>query len=199
MLSSARVPADTCWLHPLQLSGHEPSEWGDELTAARWPARVIAERVLDALREDGKLHLPVDPIVVARDLGINVYNSRLGPAVSGMIVKLRDDEEPDIFLNDEHSPVRQRFTCAHELGHYFGNYTRNGVRRTTYSHKRDSLSSCGTDVEEKYANSFAANLLMPEDDVRDLVRRGYNTVELASRLWVSPEAAANRLNSLGLR
>lgn len=169
-------------------------------TAARWPAQKIAERVLGILRDDnGTLRLPVDPVVVARDLGLNVFNQRLPSSVSGMIVKLREDEEPDIFLNDEHAPVRQRFTCAHELGHYFGNYTPSGERHKTYTHRRDSLSSCGTSVEEMYANKFAANLLMPESEVRRLNSMGYDSMELARRFWVSPEAVSNRLRTLGLR
>lgn len=168
--------------------------------AARWTAKEIAGQVLTALREDagGFLRLPVDPIVVARGLGINVYTKSLGPSVSGMIIKQRADDPPDIFLNDEHAPVRQRFTCAHELGHHFGNYTWRGERKKTYVHRRDSLSACGTDIEEMYANSFAAHLLMPEEEVRRLHGKGYDAVRLARAFWVSIEAMTNRMGNLGL-
>lgn len=167
--------------------------------AARWPAKDIATRVLDTLRDEtDRLTLPVDPVVVARSLGINVYNSTLGPSVSGMIVKRDPDDDPDIFLNDEHSPVRQRFTCAHELGHYFGNFTWNGERKRVYTHRRDALSACGTDVEEKYANAFAANLLMPAEEVKRLRGMGHDAVEMSRAFWVSVEAMGNRMRSLGL-
>jgi Zn-dependent peptidase ImmA (M78 family) len=168
--------------------------------AARWTAKDIAAQVLQALREDnhGVLPIPIDPIVVARKLGINVYAKDLGPQLSGMIVKSRADDPPDIFLNEEHAPVRQRFTCAHELGHHFGNYTWSGERNNTYVHQRGALAACGTHIEEKYANAFAANLLMPEEEVRRFHAKGLDEVELARQFWVSTDAMTNRLQNLGL-
>lgn len=141
---------------------------------------------------------PIDPVVVARQLGINVFSSQLPADVSGYIVKREANSAPDIFLNSEHSPVRQRFTCAHELGHYFAMLNKGERAPTTYVFKRDALASCGIDNSEIYANQFAANLLMPESVVRGLYRDGYDVIEMARELHVSVDAMKHRLDNLGL-
>ncbi|KAA0096937.1 ImmA/IrrE family metallo-endopeptidase [Mycolicibacterium sp. P1-18] len=141
---------------------------------------------------------PIDPVVVARQLGINVYSSALPADVSGYIVKRAASSAPDIFLNSEHSPVRQRFTCAHELGHYFAILNKGANAPDTYVFKRDALASCGIDNSEIYANQFAANLLMPESVVRDLVSQGLDVIEVARELHVSVDAMSHRMRNLGL-
>lgn len=146
----------------------------------------------------GIIFTPIDPVVVARQLGINVYSSALPADVSGYIVKRNATSAPDIFLNSEHSPVRQRFTCAHELGHYFAMLDRGENAPDTYVFKRDGLASCGIDSSEIYANQFAANLLMPEKVVRDLVREGFDVIEIARELHVSVDAMTHRMRNLGL-
>ncbi|WP_058036865.1 ImmA/IrrE family metallo-endopeptidase [Rhodococcus sp. KB6] len=163
----------------------------------RWPAHEAAALVLKELRgPDGRLAYPIDPVRIARDLGINVYSAKLENSLSGLIAKTSEVEPPEVFLNSEHAPVRQRFTCAHELGHYFHNETDSGPGLKTYVHRRDARSSCGTDVEEIYANQFAANLLMPEDVVKDLYAMYGNPVPVAMELEVSLEALNLRMKKL---
>src|SRR3954469_4734973 len=64
-------------------------------------------------------HLPVDPFAIARKLGIQVFiDYGLPGEVSGMLRKRSGYQDPEILLNANDSRNRQRFTCAHELGHY---------------------------------------------------------------------------------
>ncbi|WFR72927.1 ImmA/IrrE family metallo-endopeptidase [Prescottella defluvii] len=166
----------------------------------RWTAKQAADLVINALRTpDGRISYPIDPVTIARDLGINVYSAKLDNSLSGMIVKASANDGAEIFLNSEHAPVRQRFTCAHELGHYFHNFTPDGERMETYLHRRDARSACGTHSEEIYANQFAANLLMPSEVVKDLAVIHGNAVSIADSLQVSLDAIGIRLNSLGIR
>jgi len=143
----------------------------------------------------GDRGIPVDPAKVAHRLGIKVFEAELESDLSGALVK-ELAEDPAILLNTHDSVNRQRFTCAHELGHY--------VRRSAdldqyeYVDKRDALAAAGTDPEEIFANSFAAALLMPEAEVRAWAKRGYDEIELASKFGVSREAMHNRLNALRL-
>jgi len=97
---------------------------------------------------------PVDPIYIAQGIGIQVYRATLDPEVSGMLVK-KPGLDPEIYLNRRDSDNRQRFTCAHELGH--------NVKRAAsdedaweYVDARGPTASRGTHSDEIYANRFAA-------------------------------------------
>ncbi|WP_200170728.1 ImmA/IrrE family metallo-endopeptidase [Tomitella cavernea] len=136
--------------------------------------------------------------MIARDLGINVYSVQMDNNRSGMIAKVDRNSDPEIFLNSEHAPVRQRFTCAHELGHYFHNMTAAGPEHEAYVHRRDERSACGTYEEEIYANQFAAALLMPEPIVRELLAGYQDPVRVARELGVSLDALKHRMKNLGL-
>jgi Zn-dependent peptidase ImmA (M78 family) len=143
--------------------------------------------------------LPIDPVKIARKLGVEVVEAYLGSATSGALIKERQ-RVPTIVLNQTDSPNRKRFTCAHELGHY--------MRRTDgaddqggeyeYVDRRDPLASTGTDAVEIYANRFAASLLMPVEHVRRLAVEGMRDVQMAIRFDVSLEAMQYRLRDLGL-
>jgi hypothetical protein len=169
---------------------------------ARRDADQLLRRVWGVPGEPG-FWLPVDPIRVARHLGIDVYTNRLGSNVAAVLAK-EPGEDPVIVLNAADSRNRQRFSCAHELGHY--------VRRTNqsafdpvafdtndyeYTDYRSSLSSTGEDPDEVYANGFAAALLMPEAEVRRH-HRDKSPIDLALIFDVSQEAMQIRLNSLRL-
>lgn len=154
-----------------------------------------AQAASELLDESWDGVLPVDPVVLAQLLGIRVLNARLKEDVSGALVKRRGTD-PSILLNKEDSKNRKRFTCAHELGHF--------IRRSDepeqyeYVDYRDQLSSSGTDEEEKFANSFAANLLMPEALVREFHDEGLPAFRMAKRFGVSQEAMHFRLENLRL-
>lgn len=150
------------------------------------------------LREQSEMRLPVDPFLIARRLGISVFVSPLDEGVSGMLVKRAGYDDPQIYLNENDSRNRQRFTCAHELGHY--------VKRTAegndgalweYVDRRDDLAATGRDPEEVYANKFAASLLMPDDLVKRMKDR--SVAALAYEFGVSADAMNFRLDNLGLR
>jgi Zn-dependent peptidase ImmA (M78 family) len=173
-------------------------EWNDP----KKDAEQLLRRVWGTPGEPG-FWLPVDPIRIARQLGIDVYTNRLDANLAAVLAK-DPGHDPVIVLNASDSRNRQRFSCAHELGHY--------VRRTNqavldpaafdtndyaYSDYRSTLSSTGEDAEEVYANGFAAALLMPEAEVRKRFR-GSSPIDLAVVFDVSQEAVQIRLNTLGL-
>ncbi|MEU6095852.1 XRE family transcriptional regulator [Streptomyces sp. NPDC047079] len=93
-------------------------------------------------------------------------------------------------------PTRQRFTLAHELGHILAKDAQDLLTETHLSpgHQKD--------LTEVRANVFAANLLMPRDEIMSAVREGELTDEyltsLVVRFQVSPSALAARLGQLGV-
>jgi Zn-dependent peptidase ImmA (M78 family) len=138
---------------------------------------------------------PVDPVRIARRLGIEVLDAQFAPNVSGALVK-RPGQDPVILVNAADSPNRKRFTCAHEIGHF----VRRSDSPDAYERVdlRGPLASAGQDPEEIYANAFAACLLMPEAEVRRLVKSGKSELELAQYFDVSREAMQYRLQNLRL-
>lgn len=160
-------------------------------------ARELLERAW--LKDDPpRLRLPVDPIAIARQLGIEVYTDyELPPEVSGMLRKRAGYEDPEILLNARDSRNRQRFTCAHELGHYTQRVKSGEDEAWEYVDRRDPLSAQGQAPEEVYANQFAAELLMPRDAV-DSRAADSNAAVLALDFGVSGDAMRFRLENLGL-
>lgn len=156
---------------------------------------TAAEKVLDAVwpkSSEGHFLLPIDPIVVARALGIEVYTARLPPDESGKLVK-EAGGPPRVYLNDAHHKNRQRFTTAHEVGHFVD---RAGDDEMEFVDSRDATSAWGTKPEERYANAFAAELLMPRREVKRYANLG--AVAAARVFVVSVESMGLRLTNLQL-
>lgn len=152
--------------------------------------RLLKQSWVDAY---GTVPIPVDPIRIAYSLGMQVFESPLEEDVSGLLVK-HEGKDPAVYLNEADSVTRQRFTCAHEIGHFM----RRPSGAFQYVDKRDAFASAGIHPEEMYANGFAAALLMPADHVRAMGERGLRDFEMALRFKVSPEAMRHRLANLGL-
>jgi Zn-dependent peptidase ImmA (M78 family) len=152
---------------------------------------------MELLEETWDGDLPVDPVRIAKELGLEVIGVSFNKDVSGALVKKEGETDPTILLNTKDSKTRKRFSCAHELGHYI---LRSAEPKPQYEYVdyRNQKSSTGTIEEERYANSFAASLLMPEVAVRALYEPGLPTFRLAKKFGVSPEAMGNRLSNLGL-
>ena len=144
----------------------------------------------------GPVPVPVDPVFIAKQLGMEVFAADLGEGTAGMLVK-KAGQDPAIYLNSGDSPNRRRFTCAHEVGHYIQRVDRGDDRTWEFVDRRNHLSSRGTHPDEIYANQFAAQLLMPEDEVRE-VADSRTPADLAALFRVSLEAMTHRLDALGL-
>jgi hypothetical protein len=159
-----------------------------------------AKQILTTVWAPGKdpadIPLPVDPFQLASRLGLKAYAAGLSEGVSGMLVK-RPGEDAEIYVHASDSSNRQRFTCAHELGHYVKR-SATGDSEWEYVEHRDLLTSQGRDPEEIFANQFAASLLMPRETVEELHAK-LGPTALAYEFGVSSDAMHYRLTNLGLR
>ena len=134
--------------------------------------------------------LPVPVEAIAEDLlGLCVVEEELD-GVSGLLFPA----ERTIYLNAAEAPARRRFTLAHELGHWFCQHL-EGRTAPVYCRTEEVGVGEGRKLERE-ANIFAAELLMPEEDVRTATRHEPQT--LAERFGVSGEAMAWRLYNVGL-
>ncbi|MPZ67877.1 MAG: ImmA/IrrE family metallo-endopeptidase [Pseudonocardiaceae bacterium] len=133
-------------------------------------------------------NIPVDVDKLSELCGIRVVRRRFDDGdVSGMLLR-ETDTVPVIGVNGTHAETRQRFTVAHELGHWALHPGRLVIfDRPMRINRRDSVSAMATDREEVQANAFAAALLMPERAVR------HSVGELPLKERTDPEQAAQRL------
>jgi Zn-dependent peptidase ImmA (M78 family) len=164
----------------------EVEEAANDLLRSRW-------------REDlATCTLPVDPFQIARALGLKIVRVPLEPDVSGMLAK-HPGQDPVVYINVSDSEVRQRFSCAHEIGHYIkrGSLIADGDE-WGYIDRRGPAAARGDNPEEIYANQFAAALLMPEERVKSFMEARASIVSMALQFNVSLEAMAHRIDNLGL-
>jgi Zn-dependent peptidase ImmA (M78 family) len=168
-------------------------------------ARKQAELLIVSL---GISEPPVNVEGVAKHLGLRIIAMDLDEDVSGLLIT-----KPNmscIAIREHDSPPRQRFSIAHEIGHFFlrhqfepGEHVH--VDRGHLISQRDRLSSTGKNIKEVEANQFAACLLMPAAFVRASIDElnaeelyDAHITALADKFKVSEQAMTIRLSVMGL-
>lgn len=139
---------------------------------------------------------------------IDVLVKRLGGQVKIQSTIIRDPEQSGslvvegpndftIIVPSHTSPVRDRFTIAHELGHFFLHYV---WRKKQGCHIGDRLIALrkGSDRVEWEANWFAGGFLMPENAFRQQFQRAASIKAVADHFGVSRQAAEIRAKQLHL-
>jgi Zn-dependent peptidase ImmA (M78 family) len=108
-----------------------------------------------------KDNLYVDIRKIMKERNIIVKDVYLPDKISA-VLDTRGDQ-PIVLVQEKHDEKRKRFSLAHELGHFVLNSSPRGVHMDRQTYFRSNLSSSGTDIGEKRANRFAAELLIPSD------------------------------------
>jgi Zn-dependent peptidase ImmA (M78 family) len=122
--------------------------------------------------------------------------------ISGFL--FRKGKKMVIAVNEFHPKTRQRFTAAHEIGHFQLKHGGQLFIDRGLVNFRDSDSSTGEIEQEREANAFAAELLMPEEFLRKDLRKRIDIKnqesleKLAKKYEVSLQALTFRLVNLGL-
>lgn len=164
--------------------------------------RQIVENEANLLLEKYDLkHIPVDVELLTNLLGLKIYKEALPEDISG-ILDLRTI--PIIMVNKDHHIHRQRFSIAHEIGHYVL-HKPNGIHVDKQTFYRNSKSSEGLDEIEIDANRFAAEILMPTELVNfhlnkyiDVIDSNEDVVyELSKLFLVSTTSISFHLVNLG--
>lgn len=149
------------------------------------------------LQKAGWKEPPVDPSNIARKLGVIVLQWRFPEEISGVLAYYGD--HATIGVNSAHAAVRQRFTVAHEIGHFIYDHEDELILDYSGRERGFSFDSDVSGPEEIKANQFAAALLMPSRWVReDFQRYGAHVPLLAQRFDVSEQAMWFRLTNLKL-
>lgn len=136
----------------------------------------IRKKVQQLIRRHGTN----DPERLARTMGINVIYIDLGGSVYGTYLKYK--RVKTILIDAERTPEHlRRFVLAHELGHAVCTPDANTSWISAYT------LALNTDRIEREANTFAVELLLPDDLVRE--NEGCSIYQLA-RLRGVPEKLA---------
>ncbi|MFN3943810.1 MAG: ImmA/IrrE family metallo-endopeptidase [Allosphingosinicella sp.] len=156
-------------------------------------ARQCGER---KAKEHGFTAFPVDPRRIAEDEDIHISPKRPDqPGVSGGII-FSDIGVAIFHSTDIASAGFQRFTIAHELGHYFLEGHPEEIQKVAPVHVSRAGFTQGDSSIELEADHFASGLLMPTRLVRDALERGpvgfAGIEELADRSECSLTASAIR-------
>jgi Zn-dependent peptidase ImmA (M78 family) len=111
--------------------------------------------------------------------------------------EIRREGDFTIYLSTSTTEERDRFTLAHEIGHYILHYLWPLKQGKAIGALR--VSRYGSTRVEWEANWFAASFLMPEADFRAAHAQFLgNTVAIADHFRVSTMAASIRAQSLNL-
>lgn len=146
------------------------------------------------------LPMPVDPVVIARDLGIQVFTADIGKDDDTFGMLVQSGAGADMYLDRNQAPTRWRFTCAHEIGHYVDRLStlspeQTGAQVRFVDRRSDEGKGTATEI---YANEFAGNLLMPESELARRVSQGHSDIALADHFDVSLQALRYRRKLLGI-
>jgi hypothetical protein len=141
---------------------------------------LVAEKVVS---DQGIKQLPVDPIAIAHNLGIEVTPQPVHTrGVSGMLMRV-DSTFGIAYATHINSIGFKNFSIAHELGHYF----LPGHIDAVFSRDNLHVSKAGFYSEKQYeieADLFAARLLMPQRLFKEAalsVDEGLHEIEELSR------------------
>jgi Zn-dependent peptidase ImmA (M78 family) len=127
--------------------------------------------------------------------GVRVVDAPFSNEISGLILDL--DNGPVIGVNRDHASVRQRFSVAHELGHFLLDHHDHfhiDLSDPTGHEERPGYNW----LDERNANDFAAQVLMPDALVVEAFSNDTNLKRLAKKFEVSREALGWRLVNLGV-
>lgn len=143
---------------------------------------------------------------LAKKLSLSIFDATFSdPNLSGAIYKDEITGNFNIYANAQHPITRKRFTIAHEIGHYISaicdSHSKDelfknseGLEDYSVSYRHDGIKS----EAETEANQIAAEMLMPQEWVRQFVRDGMSVEKMAEIFFVSEHAVAIRINSLGI-
>lgn len=154
----------------------------------------LAEYFLKIFFCNQEISFPINPFGILKKLGVSFVFRNL-EKLEGVLIA--DGQNPDnvlIAINAKRNIQRQRFTCAHELCHLL----KDGGRYDPWSclvHSRNKT--------ERYAENFAACLLMPRkaivDQVNNIIKSKYlsgdDILRIAHSFGTSFQACLYRISS----
>ncbi|AUQ42798.1 ImmA/IrrE family metallo-endopeptidase [Yersinia ruckeri] len=153
---------------------------------------IAPDELLSFAKEKNIKTSPLDVSALTKLLGITM---RMEPMLGEESGCLKKDKSGTwiMTVNSLHHPHRQRFTIAHEIGHFIKHAMITEVFTDSVFFRNGQ-----TDRMEVEANKFAAELLMPDSDFRYYIENNSQKVsDIAAHFEVSSMAVRIRAQQLG--
>lgn len=156
----------------------------DDTRAILEAKRLLAESEASQTR-------PINLAIIIEELGLKAtYKEDMNDYA------LLNPMDKTIYVLKNDQPIRDKiFAVAHEIGHWILHSQDKERPRFDFSGK-DRPSDKVLIEEEKEANSFAFELLMPYEETRNLIIFGYSVNYIASHFCVPIETAYRRYNEI---
>ena len=148
---------------------------------------IASKKIVDLAGRIVKKYGSRDPFRIAKMCGAELIVKNLG-SLKGFYKVIYDT--PFIFLNSSLSQSEARLVCAHELGHHA---LHRAAARVGF--EEFSLFS-ETSRREYEANLFAAAMLIPDEDVKELLEYGYTAGQIAAALGIDERITELKINTL---
>lgn len=168
--------------------------------------RSIQEKANTVLLEQPSVaeQLPINIEQIVENEGVRLLPFDFKEDISGVL--MLENGEATIGYNSNEHRVRNRFTIAHELGHYILHKDDKDLFVDKEFQVLFRLNNADTSAKhEREANEFAACILMPENLIRNEIENSVidytdeNFIKgLAKKFDVSTVAMSIRLSKLGL-
>ncbi len=139
---------------------------------------------------------PIAVLNLAILKGLKVDFMKMYKDVGQLMSGVFDAKNKTIYVNSDDHPNRQAFTIAHELGHYVLDH-----KPSEYDFLPRQVTVVNSSPEEKEANCFAANLLIPKDMLDEAIKKYSlnitNDIDVLANLFgVSKEFMKYRIDGL---
>ena len=163
----------------------------EQLANNGMPAESLAQTFLRAYFVDKTVSFPLNPFQMLADLNVS-FAFRPFKKYEGMYIPAEDTSDiPVVGVNSQRPITRQRYTAAHELCHHLKDSGLPTIACTSYAQSEI----------ERYAENFAAELLMPSKELRKQVEKYEvnryvefaDVVKIAEYFGVSFQACLNKI------
>lgn len=137
------------------------------------------KKIYKLAKELSKKYETSDPFVIAKSLDIQIKHMALGTLKGFYIVQ---HNIPYIVINSDLDYITSHIICAHELGH--DRLHRKLAKGHMLNEFEMYLINTKSELE---ANTFAAHLLINDDDALQIQKYNYDLTSAAAMLKTTPE------------
>ncbi len=162
------------------------------------PRYTLANKIAQKLLKDSKVDFPPVPVKeLLNYLNIN-YLPYDFPEKKVSAVLMKDNDLIVVGVNKNHPTNRQRFSIAHEIGHYMLGHHVDSILDPAEVADGMFDTTCENAFQEQEANHFASELLMPSLAIKDDFKSTKDAKSLAKKYDISEQAMWIRLLKLKL-